>query len=476
MSPPLSGREAGLLDPQRRSLVADQRLGCPTCHVPLSLPSSLRDQLVTGPCPACGTPLVFSHGRIETSGRSTAAGGRPEWERQPQRSEPQRAERENPERERPVGGPRVRLLRSGTMADQLATGTPMNDLLNRDPGGMAYASEAGADRSSAEAAAAWLGWRWGRWWGWVVGVVVVVASAGIAISSVARRTMARPAPAMPMPSAGGGARAVMPGWGEGALAAWQAFTAAATVEEKLVHVLDAPRVAPVMQAFYEQEPDSDRAWGERDFQPLAGTMEDRRRGVVALGYSPSVPGDRATIVFFRVVSEPAGTGRTGSDPTSSSAPPPPRFLLDWETYIQEREQIAERFILEPAPGRQVLRLAIERVHLFGGAGELPTRLEPLGLKLRTPSGLLLPGEAHVLADSALFERLAGQLRWGLRAYATVQLAWDAHPGQAPRLRATDLICWHFPGLGGTPEFEIDLSPLPASPSASARPLSLLPPS
>jgi hypothetical protein len=48
----------------------------------------------------------------------------------------------------------------------------------------------------------------------------------------------------------------------------------------------------------------------------------------------------------------------------------------------------------------------------------------------------------------------------MTAYATVKLAWETGPTHPPRLLATDLVCWHFPGLGNAPEFDTELSPLP----------------
>lgn len=91
--------------------------------------------------------------------------------------------------------------------------------------------------------------------------------------------------------------------------------------------------------------------------------------------------------------------------------------------------------------RRTLRLAVERIHQFGESGgphpdDRRPRSEPLGLKLRTPSGLFLPVTAKV------------------------------RHGTPPRLLVTDIVCWHFPGPGNPPEVETDLSPLP--PTATAQ--------
>ena len=71
----------------------------------------------------------------------------------------------------------------------------------------------------------------------------------------------------------------------------------------------------------------------------------------------------------------------------------------------------------------------------------------------------LPRVAEFRDGSPLRARLAEQLRWGMTAYATLQLAWETAEGQPPRVVVSDFVCWHFPGLGGVPEFEADLTPL-----------------
>jgi hypothetical protein len=211
----------------------------------------------------------------------------------------------------------------------------------------------------------------------------------------------------------------------------------------------------VLRAFYESIPEADRAWWARAFKPLPGTPDDRSRGIVALGSASSAPGDRPLIVFLRLAPAPGGASAEAGD-----AAAPPRFLLDWETYIQESQRLAEKFVSDPSAGRRTLRLAIERVHVFADATVASDKPEPLGLKLRTPSGLLLAATAEVRPDTPLHDRLKAQLRWGITAYATLKLAWEPGTTHPPRLVATDLVCWHFAGLGNAPEFNTELSPLP----------------
>lgn len=415
--------------------MVDLGLSCPSCRVQLTLPSAFLGQVVTGPCPACGCTLVFCHGRIESTPRLGASG----------------PVIDIPSTERGPSGPRRKLPRNGTLDMSY-----LDDVVFGDGGESTWghgAEPGHAPRATAGAAPA------GGKIRWVVGLGLagVLGLAG-GVWQLSRPT---PPPPPPQPAApgtgGGGPRRLTAGWAEGALSAWQAFARAGTVEEKLAHVVDAERVGPALRAFYAAHPGSDEAWAARDFRPLAGTPEDQQRGLMALGSSPKTSTERAVILFLRTT--PPKEGDDGAPAESK-----PRFLLDWETYIQERESLVETFLNNPASPRRTFRLAVERVHVFDDAGPPPGQAEALGLKLRTPSGLLLPQVAVLPADSPLFARIDTQLRWGRPAYATLQLAWDPAASPLPRVMVSDFICWHFPGLGGTPEFDAELSPLPPAPA------------
>lgn len=428
-------REAAPTGMRPACLVVDLGLSCPSCRVQLTLPSAYLGQVVTGPCPVCGCTLVFCHGRIESAPRLGAAG----------------PVIDVPSTERAATGPRAKLPRSGTL-DM----TYLDDLVFGDGGESAWGFGEGPGQASGAAAGGSPAGRRVRW-GMGLGVAgVLVLAAGV-------WQLSRPAPPPPPPQAAapgtgaGGLRRLTAGWAEGALAAWQAFARAETAEEKLTHVVDAERVGPALRAFYAAHPGSDDIWADREFKPLAGTPEDQRRGLIALGSPPKTSEERAVILFLRTT--PPKEGEEGTSDEGR-----PRFFLDWETYIQERESLVEAFLNDPAAPRRTFRLAVERVHVFDDAGPAAGRAEALGLKLRTPSGLLLPQVAILPADSPLFERIDAQLRWGMPAYATLQLAWDPAASPLPRVMVSDFICWHFPGLGGTPEFEAELSPLPPGPS------------
>ena len=420
--PPAPGGRPGCL-------VVDIGLSCPSCRVQLTLPSAYLGQVVTGPCPVCGWTLVFCHGRIESAPVPAAVGPLIEA----------------PEPDRLAGVPRPKLSRSGTMGVQY-----LDELQPADGGESAWGAEGARVEAAAAGEPAAPVVRRHRWW-WAAGAVTVM------LVTAMTWQLSRPAPPLPAPQPaapgdGRGPRAIPAGWGEAALAAWQAFARAGTVEEKLAHVLDAERVAPALRAAFAAQPEADAVWAARSFQPLPGTPDDRRRGMMALGFSPTAPGERPMILFLRTT-PPAMDG-------SGSAGAVPEFRLDWETYIQERDGLAEAFCNDPAAPRRTFRLAVERVHVFDEPGAKREHGESFGLRLRTPSGLPLPRVAELRAGSPLEARLDEQLRWGMTAYATLQLAWETEPGQPPRVVVSDFVCWHFPGLGGVPEFEADLTPLP----------------
>jgi hypothetical protein len=431
-APQLTSLRRDSVTPGRRAgcLVVDIGLNCPSCRVALSLPSAYLGQVVTGPCPACGWDLVFCHGRID-SGAAGALEGVVEVK----------------DGETLLAAPaRTKLPKTGTLEMQylesgndggagegswgVAGGAEATDLL----GGIDVEKKAG---------------RWHRW-GWGIGGVVVVGMAGV-LWHLSRPAPAPPSPRPSAPSFGGrGPRALQAGWGEAALASWLSFSQAPDADARRLHVLDAERVGPAMKAWEEARPGADAAMAGREFRPLAGTPEDRRRGLVALGAVPRAAEERPMILFFRDVSAIGG----GNDAAA------PRFLLDWETYIQERDGLVEAFLADPSASRRTFRLAVEKVHFFGdNASASAGEPDPLGLKLRTPSGRLLPQVAEIRPGTPLHTRFSEQLPWGKPAYATLQLAWESE-GASPRLVVTDLVCWHFPGLGGTPEIETELSPLP----------------
>lgn len=403
-------------------------LRCPSCRVSLTLPSALLGRVVTGPCPACGWKLIFCDGRIESAPGQPVAG----------------VVVEASDSGRRTGAPRSRLSRSGTLGVQY-----LEEGWAGDDAESAWGAAVGAAAVPAVPAVPGGGSR--RWW-WAAGAATAVLMTAM-LWQLSRPAPPLPAPQPAAPGTGLGSRAIPAGWGEGALAAWQAFARAGTVEEKLARVLDAERVAPALRAAFAGRPEADTTCALRAFRPLPGTPDDRRRGLMALGSSPTAPGERPMILFLRTTPPALNGGREASAA-------PPEFRLDWETYLQERDGLAEAFCHDPAAPRRTFRLAVERVHVFDETGTRKGDGQSFGLRLRTPSGMLLPRVAEIRAGSPLKARLAEQLRWGMTAYATLQLAWETPSGQPPRVVVSDLVCWHFPGLGGVPEFEADLSPLP----------------
>lgn len=415
--------------------MVDIGLSCPSCRVQLTLPSAYLGQVVTGPCPMCGSTLVFCHGKIENA--PTSRGATPVID--------------VPAVERPAQAARTKLPRSGTVGvhylDECAV---LGAGAESGWGPAARSSHPGQGPGAAPSADGHF-----RWW-WGLGLAGVLALAVGTLWSLSRPAPPPPAPQPAAPGTGGGGPRLIPaGWSEAAVEAWQAFAQATTIEEKLAHVLDAERVAPALRAFDASHPGSDAVWAARPFKPLAGTPDDRRRGQMALASVPSTNDERPIILFLRT--------ELPSDGASAGAVPV-RFRLDWETYVQERERLVEGFLDDTTAPRRTFRLAVERVHVFDEATPARRHAEPLGLKLRTPSGLSLPHVAEVRADSPLYARLDTQLRWGLPAYATVELSWDAVSRPLPHVVVSDFVCWHFPGLGGTPEFKAELSPLPPPPN------------
>ena len=237
-----------------------------------------------------------------------------------------------------------------------------------------------------------------------------------------------------------------------ALKTWKAF-ATASPEEKVAYVLNSGRVAAALRVYYAETGRSDAELADLSLELVPGAAIDRQNGIVMLGHKPSTPNTKPLLLFFK-------EEKSLTDPAEEEAAPP-ALKLDWETFVQERDDMLAQFVSNPdVSASGVFRLVLERVHVFDDAPEKPasTQEERFGLKLRTASAVPLEAIAEVDAGSALHKRVEEQLRWNKMESATVKLAWKKNGDAKPKLILTDFICWQYAGVGGKPEFETDLTP------------------
>jgi hypothetical protein len=222
-----------------------------------------------------------------------------------------------------------------------------------------------------------------------------------------------------------------------------ALAAARTPQEVLPWVLDPDRIAKQVERYYHQGV-TEPALDAKQFGARPVSLRDRAQGIAVLGRMSE--NGKPLVVFLK------------RDLTEMN----PRYRLDWETYIQEKEGLLPKFVADDTEREAIFRVVLRREHLFG---EDDLRSGRLGVGLGTINGLRLERPAVISPIDKLFPRLDFQLSWSQPQLATVKLAWSRYGnGEKTRLTISQFLCWELAGVGGVPE-----SPLaPALTLAGAR--------
>lgn len=205
-------------------------------------------------------------------------------------------------------------------------------------------------------------------------------------------------------------------------------------------MLDPERVKPVMEKYYGQNVRDDRLLAEMTWDTMPVRPEDMDLGISVLGSKPSPQMDgRASLLMFR------------RDPRD-----PGKYRLDWEIYVQQRENTLARFLNDPASPPAVFRVYLERKHLFDENGESVE-----GCLARCLGGFR--GEVFVEENSPLRRRLKEDLKWGQPRLATVELEWRKPPGdgaEKPRPHISRFFSWQLAGLQVEPETKLGETLIP----------------
>ncbi len=280
-----------------------------------------------------------------------------------------------------------------------------------------------------------------RRWPWIGGLALSLA-VGYVLGWQARQVGAPPEvvtltsdPAAPAARPPHAESALRPASEEAVTAAREALQrfVEAPADRKARYVLDAERVGPALAAYY--------ARGDRDDGVLVGPLtalplpdQDVRRGIVC---------------FVARLDDLPLLAPLKREETEEGLPPV--YRLDWETYVQEKEGTLRRFIFskgeDPAWREGVFRVALSRSHLFN---EQDTRLNRLGLRLATPSGVVFEPRLAIASIDPLYKRLQNEIAWNQASLATVRLVWVAKPDVPPTLELKDFFCWELAGVGGEP--------------------------
>lgn len=212
-----------------------------------------------------------------------------------------------------------------------------------------------------------------------------------------------------------------------------ALSAARTPQEVLPWVLDPERIGQQVERYYHQGV-TEPALDAKQFGPRPVSLRDRAQGIAVLGRMHE--NGKPLVVFLK------------KDLTEKN----PRYRLDWETYIQEKEGLLQKFVADGTEREAIFRIVLRREHLFG---EDDLRLGRLGVSLGTINGLRLETPAVIGPSDKLFTRLDQQLSWNQPQLATVKLAWSRYGGgEQTRLTISQFLCWELAGVGGVPEITL----------------------
>jgi hypothetical protein len=217
-----------------------------------------------------------------------------------------------------------------------------------------------------------------------------------------------------------------------------AFQSATTDEERLRFVIDADRVAPRLRDYYRNGAHLEigRRLEPSELLPVKINRSDLDKGIVALTLGAN---QKRQLLLFKA----ADTGGT-SDRWSN-------VKLDWESWIQERDETLQRFLSEPQAEPAVFRVTMRRRHHFGPVqSNLPA---PLAMGLGTLGGVRLDRPALVAYDHELYERFDEQMSWSSEPIATVRLRWEpkSRITGLPEVHIDQLVCWEAVNVGGQAE-------------------------
>lgn len=227
------------------------------------------------------------------------------------------------------------------------------------------------------------------------------------------------------------------------------YLAAATLEDKLNHVLNAEVLRPKMEAFYKAGMLNETGTPASAFTFVKLPEADSKKGFVLFSY------DQPT------KAAPNAQGQT--KPPTPANPLAPRtkilaFLketeqgvkLDWEVFAQTKYRTYSQFIKTPVIGKsEVFRLVVTR-ELIEKSATPPTNssyefADPAHLgdiANISPDPKSQAGQALAALDADSI-RLSSEIQ----RTATVELTWAGDP-KAPQLEIKRFICWEFVGLGG----------------------------
>ncbi|CAN5455593.1 hypothetical protein BH23VER1_BH23VER1_00230 [soil metagenome] len=208
------------------------------------------------------------------------------------------------------------------------------------------------------------------------------------------------------------------------------FFATSSVEGKAGSVVDAGRVLPLMQEYYERR--APEPFEEADFMPVRALRRfvDAEMAVF-------------TLIPRREASRPTGDPYEDAEALLYFIPGEDgRPKLDWETYVQTKDKSVFKYIERPRDAPATFRLSLAAI--------TSSEREDGELVLDASDPAMPSRQFEVLVPAG---SVADEIRTGLGEvprdrFATVSLHWGSGgPEDSPRLEIGELICWGFLGTG-----------------------------
>jgi hypothetical protein len=244
--------------------------------------------------------------------------------------------------------------------------------------------------------------------------------------------------------------------------------AGTTVAQKLPYVLDGPRLADDMEAFYGGTLIDDSDTPAEIFSVYELLQTDLERGIFLMEFDR--PPQFALKEFFRPLAtaevqygleDPGILLSHIAQPENFTLEPvrvfaffkrtPEGLKIDWEVFAQTKYRTLLNFVELPSPGQR----EVFRVYIFEDVPE-PGRDVPgyRTYRVADPANPMDSARVRMKEDSKIGKELS-VINWRgstsgnqKTPTATIELAWTRGDGIEPELTIQRFICWEFLGIGG----------------------------
>ncbi len=190
---------------------------------------------------------------------------------------------------------------------------------------------------------------------------------------------------------------------------------ATRVEDVLPWIYDADRLAPLVRGYHETQP----------LRPLSNAVID-------LAHEGTIPDSNAKVFIFNIMHSECASGF----PVSAEQTPQ-GYRIDWQSYVQWRDEWLRNFAQNKTADTQMLFVVLRRTHYFND--DVPDLDGKLAFKLTSA----VPGDEGVVAfadrDSELGRSLEETFKWRKLYFPVVELKWVSESGADKFVRLTRIV-------------------------------------